>query len=256
MLGSVRPLRLPLLLALAGCTFDTAGLRPPGRSERPAELADLPGPPGDRLLERARDLPRPLELGCPSGFLACGALCVDPKLNFQHCSGCGKSCDPASSDRCEGGACVCGATAAPCPAGLDCVSGSCICFAGGRCQGCCEKSACLPGTTLASCGAAGASCLGCDDGNPCTTDSCAAGSCKNLPLANGSACDDGKFCTVSDNCVNGVCTATPRSCPGDACNLGVCHEASASCGKQPKSNGTPCGRPDHICVNGKCIETS
>ena len=57
-------------------------------------------------------------------------------------------------------------------------------------------------------------CLGatrsCDDGNPCTDDSCdiLSGGCVNAP--NEGTCDDGNLCTMDDACVAGVCTGQPH----------------------------------------------
>jgi cysteine-rich repeat protein len=44
----------------------------------------------------------------------------------------------------------------------------------------------------------------CNDGNPCTTDTCnAAGRCVAAPA--GGACNDGNACTEGDSCQNGTC---------------------------------------------------
>ncbi|MFH1726042.1 MAG: LamG domain-containing protein [Elusimicrobiota bacterium] len=46
----------------------------------------------------------------------------------------------------------------------------------------------------------------CDDGNPCTKDLCAGGTCVADPAAmNGAPCDDGTLCTAGDICANGSC---------------------------------------------------
>lgn len=64
----------------------------------------------------------------------------------------------------------------------------------------------------------------CDDGDPCTTDTCdGAGSCAPVPLD----CDDGDACTV-DTCALGVCQRTPMVCDDadpcttDTCSAGTC----------------------------------
>ncbi len=54
--------------------------------------------------------------------------------------------------------------------------------------------------------------LTCDDGNPCTTDSCVApGGCIHQPL-DGIQCDDGLECSVGDMCVMGLCKADMKAC--------------------------------------------
>jgi len=60
--------------------------------------------------------------------------------------------------------------------------------------------------------------LGCDDGNPCTDDSCdAASGCVHTPN-NANTCTDGNACTA-DACVGGVCQSSPTT---DVDNDGVC----------------------------------
>ena len=48
---------------------------------------------------------------------------------------------------------------------------------------------------------------GCDDENPCTTDSCVASACQHA--AQEGSCDDGKPCTSDDSCQGGVCLGKP-----------------------------------------------
>ena len=120
----------------------------------------------------------------------------------------------------------------------------------------------------------------CNDSNLCTqTDSCIAGNCSggnpvicnaldqchdpgvcnpgtgfcsNPNKPDGTACDDGLFCTVLDACVTGVCgSATSRDCSDgsgctqDACNetLGICENdpiAGACCGDGSLNPGEEC----------------
>ncbi|MBM4370081.1 MAG: hypothetical protein FJ098_00405 [Deltaproteobacteria bacterium] len=69
--------------------------------------------------------------------------------------------------------------------------------------------------------------LDCDDGNPCTDDSCVpASGCLHDSLG-GIPCDDGSACTVGDACVAGQCIPGDDACApcagkldGDACNDG------------------------------------
>jgi len=99
----------------------------------------------------------------------------------------------------------------------------------------------------------------CDDGNACTTDTCAAGQCTYMDKQNGTACDDGQYCTENDACLSGSCTGQARDCSSlsDACNNGACSENQDICVAQPKANGTDCDDglyctvPDQ-CNNGVC----
>ncbi len=115
----------------------------------------------------------------------------------------GNAC--TDSDTCGGGVC----TGTLSPAALTCNAGD-----GDLCNG---VEACDPLT-----GACVATPLDCDDGNPCTVDSCnPVLGCENVAIVGG--CDDGDACTVGDTCVDGICLGAPTpvalSCSdGDACN--------------------------------------
>ena len=84
----------------------------------------------------------------------------------------------------------------------------------------------------------------CDDGNPCTVDTCAgAAGCTYVP-ADGAACDDGNACTVGDLCKYGQCKPGPvlcddgNVCTSDSCDpkSGCVHaDAGAAC-----DDGYPC----------------
>jgi hypothetical protein len=108
-------------------------------------------------------------------------------------------------------------------------------------------------------------CVGsCDDGNPCTSDSCDNGSCKHTPTSGGGCTDDGDPCT-DDKCQSGSCTHPPKaegaSCNGDGqeCTEGKC--MGGTCVETNKPNYTPCsdGPSDKSpecntfeCLNGAC----
>ncbi len=72
----------------------------------------------------------------------------------------------------------------------------------------------------------------CNDGNECTTDSCSATlGCRNIAVANGTACtDDGESCTT-DSCQSGVCQH-PAGNSGLECRAtaGPCDVAEACTG--------------------------
>src|SRR6185503_4853014 len=103
---------------------------------------------------------------------------------------------------------------------------------------------------------AGSACAA--DSNLCTNDVCnGAGACTHPN--NTVPCDDGLFCTVGDVCGGGTCHGTARDCSaaGNACNLGVCDEASDQCVAQPKPNGTTCSDGNactqtDTCQGGTC----
>ena len=74
--------------------------------------------------------------------------------------------------------------------------------------------------------------MNCDDGNPCTTDSCSLGACSNTALPVGTPCPVG-FCNSSATCVAGVCApGTTRSCysgPAGTEGVGECQAGTETC---------------------------
>ena len=96
----------------------------------------------------------------------------------------------------------------------------------------------------------------CDDGNPCTQDTCAAqGGCVHTDAAG--ACSDGDACTFGDTCQGGVCAAGPvlscddgNPCSDESCEPGIgCVFSSnaAAC-----DDGNACTSGDG-CTNGVCV---
>src|SRR4029079_3569420 len=80
---------------------------------------------------------------------------------------------------------------------------------------------------------------------PCTTGVCneTADACQAQPANQGSACDDGLFCTVNNVCTAGTCSAgTPRNCSAQTgqCTTGVCNETADACQAQPANEGGGC----------------
>jgi 6-phosphogluconolactonase (cycloisomerase 2 family) len=136
-----------------------------------------------------------------------------------------------------------------CGADTDCATGSCT-------DGVCCNSAC-GGNDLNDCQAcsvaAGAPSDGtcapltgttCDDGNFCTTDVCASGTCVGTPVADDTACDDGNNCTDTDVCTGGHCGGTnlPDDTPcddGDLCTQTDQCEAGQCTGSNPVICPTP-----------------
>ena len=99
----------------------------------------------------------------------------------------------------------------------------------------------------------------CDDGNPCTEDTCdPANGCVNT-LLNDVPCDDGDACTVLETCFQGTCTSTPANCDdGNVCTMDSCHPVlgcyptlieSACC-----NNGISKCDDDNVCTNDDCAQ--
>ena len=132
----------------------------------------------------------------------------------------GTPCDDGSActdkDGCADGSCD--GTIINCDDGNACTSDSCDaktgCASANNTSPCSDGNAC---TLLDKC--AGGLCVGkvldakvdCDDGNPCTSDSCEPkGGCTHSN--NQLACDDGNPCTQGDQCANGGCVGGSNTC--------------------------------------------
>lgn len=113
---------------------------------------------------------------------------------------------------------------------------------------CDDLSVCTTGDACAAGVCQGGPLLNCDDGNPCTTDSCGSQGCAHA--ANTFACDDGDGCTTGDVCSQGVCLGpTPLSCDdANPCTVDSC--TAQGCTQTTQADGTSC--PLGICVGGNC----
>jgi hypothetical protein len=93
----------------------------------------------------------------------------------------------------------------------------------------------------------------CDDGNPCTKDTCSGQACAHALVAAGTSCSDGNACNGAETCDGaGHCRAgTPPSCsPPDQCHAaGVCDPVTGLCSNLAKPDGTPCD-DGNACTTG------
>jgi hypothetical protein len=137
---------------------------------------------------------------------ACDAVngCGNTNLTGTSCAN-GTLCDGAET--CNGGVCQAG-TAPDCDDLNPCTADACDALTG------CTHENVLPGTSCAdadlcdgdeTCDAGGncqaAVALDCDDGNPCTVDSCGAvDGCTYANATAGSACSDGQDCNGGEHC--------------------------------------------------------
>jgi hypothetical protein len=98
--------------------------------------------------------------------------------------------------------------------------------------------------------------LTCNDGDPCTVDTCSAlTGCAFVATADGSACDDWNACTVGDTCASGKCQSGANSCTcasdsdcndANVCTLDIC--VSGKCATTFATSGTACD--DHSACTG------
>jgi len=197
---------------------------------------------------------------CPAGFVcttvttpggATAELCLpEPKCQpvAEACNGKDDNCDgaidegfcfdgnPCTDDACtSGGECTHPNNTLPCSDNNACTAGDA-----------CKDGQCVAGALP-----------GCDDGSPCTKDSCdaATGTCSNVALTGG--CEDGDACTLGDQCAAGACVpgATLNCNDGNPCSDDSC-DAKVGCinlaSTATCSDGDPCTDGDQ-CDKGACV---
>jgi len=207
--------------------------------------------------------------------------------------------DTCSSGTCVGSqvpGCILCSTAADCNDNSPCTIDSCV---GGVCQyspnngvACDDNNICTSTDTCSGGACAGTPIAGCDecsadpecnDGNPCTTDSCHPvgiciyanntlpcndgiactqndvcnnATCAGTPTPDGGACDDGSSCTTNDTCTGGVCDGVPAN-DGASCNDGsICTFADVCAGGACAGTPNDCSPLTNACNVGVCNETT
>ena len=256
---------LGLAVLFAGCGDDYT-VAPPGT---PAKTNDVVG---DLV---GADIPATVDADAAidaAEVAVCPAGCDDGNpCTYDHCdaaSGCkhtpnafpcndGNAC--TEFDACKGGVCAPG-PAIVCDDKNVCTTDACDIAAGcthtaidGPCDdgdGCTANDACQNG----KCGSGAA--LTCDDGNPCTNDSCdLATGCTNV--ANESPCTDGNACTQGDACQNLQCiSGAAKVCDdNNPCTSNGCESYSGLCMYAANTatcdDGDACTTGD-VCSAGGC----
>ena len=103
--------------------------------------------------------------------------------------------------------------------------------------------------------------LSCDDGNPCTADSCDANAgCQSTP-DDSLSCDDGRACSSDDHCSGGQCVTDECECEVDAdcsatevpaCMKAVCASYKCQITSDLSADGQPCEGQDKCLAGGAC----
>jgi hypothetical protein len=208
---------------------------------------------------------------CSSGTCLPG----QPKVNGTPC-GDGNPCN--GDETCQNAVCVGGS---PLPNGALCSDGfpcngteTClnqVCIAGvppGNGSSCSDGNVCDGAETCQAQVCTQGPGLDCDDGNPCTTDTCdPVTGCHHSSLPNSTSCSDGAVCNGAETCQGGTCTSgappadgTPcpdgnscngnETCSGGQCAPGVFLPNGTSCSDSNVCNGA------ETCLAGQCTAGS
>ncbi len=199
-------------------------------------------------------------------------LCELPKgcRSLSHIGTCDDGDPCTTGESCSGGQCL-GGTATICDDGNSCTidpcnpAKGCVAVAlpeGTACKpsdGCQQAGTCIEGACK------GHSAVVCDDGNPCTDDSCDAGVGDCAHVANTAQCNDGNPCTKDDSCLGKLCVGVPlpscctddtdcsdgNACTDDSCGGGACTNSTLGPKGEPCEDNNPCTGPG-ACDQGVC----
>ena len=172
----------------------------------------------------------------------------------------GEACDDGDActekDACAEGKCKGGAKA--CDDGNPCTDDSCNptsgCVVVNNDKPCGDNNKCFAGGKCADGACTGASKVACDDGNPCTDDTCDSGTGNCKYSANTAPCEDGDKCTTGDVCANSACKAAKiTACDdGNPCTDDSCDKTTGQCTVAPKVDGVACDDGDKCSENDSC----
>ncbi len=165
---------------------------------------------------------------------------IDDKCVLGQCNGAFLSCD--DNNTCTDDSCDQLVGCKHVPNTVLCTDGN-FCTVGDSCAG----GACLSGTML-----------DCNDGNPCTLDTCDPNGGCEITASSG-PCDDSNACTAQDTCVAGGCSGSFITCDdGNPCTLDSCDAATGCVTENTPggvcSDGNDCTEADQ-CVDGSCQGT-
>jgi len=233
-------------------------------------------------------------VGQPCDLVSCDANGLEGNCDIVTTAPDDAPCDDGLfctlTDTCSGGVCI--GTGDTCPGRVcDDTANACFdCFVAADCNDAnpCTDDLCVARNCIYSYNSAS-----CNDQNPCTlSDRCSGGVCVGsspvncsgagdqcnvascdtngllgncdirTPVPNGTGCNDGNLCTLSDQCQVGVCVGTPKDCSAldDDCHVGVCRLSTGTCRAEAANeggvcdDGVPCTEND-VCSDGVCRGT-
>ncbi len=200
-------------------------------------------------------------LDCDDGN-PCTTDSCNPALGCAHGNS-NDACDDGNActtnDQCLGGQCK-GGEPPECDDGNVCTTDSCQpnqgCVHALNSAPCNDDDVCTIGDHCHLGQCIGSGTLTCNDGNPCTVDSCnPAAGC--VFTASNAPCDDQNACTTGDLCKDKACVGTAaldcddgNPCTDDACDLltGCLHQPNAL----PCDDGDACTQGE-TCQQGQCL---
>jgi hypothetical protein len=226
-----------------------------------------------------------MQQSCDAPLTACGADCVDPQSDAQHCGDCTTACTGGAA--CSSGQCVSlpsDCTTSPCPSvAYYCDFGSKQCKAGcvsdAACTGTqnkCDTASRTCTCQLGSCGAgrycssAGTCADGCEQNSQCSGELNTCNTTTHVCGCGPTSCAGGRFCGADGTCKMGcgsnsqctgahenTCDMSTHTCE---CNSGF-HTCSGQCvdSTSPATCGSscsPCAAPpahaSGACLSGSC----
>jgi hypothetical protein len=119
-----------------------------------------------------------------------------------------------------------------------------LCTSGDHCM----NGICIPGPTI-----------GCNDNNPCTTDTCDPQTgCHNTGIpgccTSDAQCADTNLCTINERCVNNTCVSDPVNCDdNNACTADSC---IPSVGCVHVNTGLACDDNNACTINDVCTDSA
>lgn len=130
------------------------------------------------------------------------------------------------------------------------------------CVGCDDGNACTTDECDPGTGVCTHDPVNCDDGNPCTVDDCSpagpGAGCLHVALDDGTTCDDSNSCTFDEACYGGACIAggTQIGGPcddGDPCTTGDACDFESRCVGLPSSAGQTCDDGNGCTAGTTCV---
>ncbi len=191
----------------------------------------------------------------------CDGTLICDKVNFPYATcatkpgsvlvdaaGCSDENACTNGDLCLAGKCTSGA-ALDCNDGNVCTADSCSsskgCVHTAVGAPCSDGDACTTGEGCVAGACIGGKPVTCTSPGICKVAACnpVSGACDVSPSSAGTACSDGQKCTSADSCDGkGSCKGTMKDCTGlgVGCTYGSCDEATVTCVKKFKPEGTFC----------------